>query len=332
MNTEKMKAVVYTMYGPPEVLELKEVNKPVPKDNEVLVKIHAASANPADWHLIRGKPAFSRLTMGFFKPKNTIPGLDIAGYIEETGRKVNVWKRGDEVFGGTGWGGECAEYVCVGENSLAVKPSNITFEEAATVNVAGLTALQGLRHKGTIRPGQKVLINGASGGVGTFAVQIARWMGAEVTGVCSTRNLELVRSIGADHVIDYTREDFTRKEQKYDFILDAVGNRSVADYREALCEYGRCVIVGFTTVGRMLNHIVQGPLRSSARGRWIGMMGTARVIKKDLNTMKELLETGKIKPVIDRKYPLNQTIEAVRYVEEGHARGKVVIQVSEIDR
>jgi NADPH:quinone reductase-like Zn-dependent oxidoreductase len=324
MSSDKMKAMVYTMYGPPEVLEFKEVIRPIPKNNEVLVKVHASSANPADWHLIRGKPALARLGMGLFKPKHTIPGLDISGYVEAVGSKVTGFKTGDEVFGGTGWGGGFAEYVCVIENSLVLKPANINFEEAASVNVGAITALQGLRHKTTIRPGQKVLINGASGGVGTFAVQIAKWMDTEVTGVCSYRNLELVRSIGADHVIDYTREDFSRQEQKYDFILDTVGNRSVADYKRALNDRGSCVIVGFTTMGRLFEHMLLG---SSAGGRRIRLMGTAQVNKKDLSLLGELLETGKIKPVIDKKYTLSEAAEALRYLEEGHARGKVVIKV-----
>lgn len=320
-----MKAIVYKEYGSPDVLNLREVEKPAPKENEVLVKIHAASANPADWHLIRGKPVFARLSFGLFKPKNTIPGIDVAGQIEVIGSKVTGFKPGDEVFGGCGWGGGFAEFVCVVENNLVLKPSNITFEEAATISVAAITALQGLRFKGTIAPGQKVLINGASGGVGTFAVQIAKSSGAEVTGVCSTGNLEMVRSIGADHVIDYTKEDFTRKEHKYDFILDTVGNRSVADYKRALNENGQCVIVGFTTLGRMFEHMLLGPLGSSSGGKRVRLMGTAQVNKKDLNILKEFLESGKIKPVIDRKYSLTETAEAIRYLEKGHARGKVVI-------
>ena len=327
--SDNMKAIVYTKYGPPEVLELKDVKKPVPKDKDVLVKVHSASANPADWHLIRGKPLFARLSFGLFKPRNQIPGIDVAGEVEAVGNKVTSLRPGDEVFGGTGWGGGFAEYVCTSEEGLVRKPANITFEEAAAVNVAGLTALQGLRHHGTILPGQMVLINGASGGVGTFAVQIAKSMGAEVTAVCSSRNRELVRSIGADHVIDYSREDFTRNDRKFDFIFDAVGNRTVTEYKRALSKRGICVIAGFTTVGRMFNQMLQGPLHSSSGGKWIGMMGTAHTNKKDLNILKELLETGAIKPVIDRIYMVDKTAEAIRYLEEGHARGKVVIQVTE---
>jgi 2-desacetyl-2-hydroxyethyl bacteriochlorophyllide A dehydrogenase len=323
-----MKAIVYTKYGSPDVLNLREVEKPAPKDHEVLVKVHAASANPADWHLIRGRPAFARLSMGLFKPKNTIPGLDVAGQIEATGSNVTEFKPGDEVFGSCGWGGGFAEFVCVIEKNLVIKPAHLTFEEAAAVNVAALTALQGLRPEGMIKSGQKVLINGASGGVGTFAVQIAKWLGAEVTGVCSTRNLEMVQSIGADHVIDYTKEDFTRNEQKYDFILDTIGNRSVVDYKRALNEKGNCVIVGFTSLGRLFEHMLLGPLGSSAGGKKVGLMGTAQTNKKDLTILKELLESGKIKPVIDRKYSLSEAAEAIRYLEKGHARGKVVIRVS----
>jgi len=329
MSSDKMKAIVYTMYGPPEILEFKEVKKPVRKEKEVLVKVHAASANPADWHLIRGEPRFARLSFGLFKPGNQIPGIDIAGEVEAIGKKVTSLKPGDEVFGGTSWGGGFAEYVCVSAEKLVLKPAGLSYEEAAAVPVAGLTALQGLRHRGTIGPGQMVLINGASGGVGTFAVQIAKSMGAEVTGVCSSLNRELVRSIGADHVIDYTQRDFTRNDRKYDFIFDAVGNRTVTEYKRALTQNGICVIAGFTTMGRMLNHMLLGPLHSSSGGKWIGMMGTAQGNQKDLTTLTELLESGTIKPVIDRKYRLENTAEAIRYLEERHARGKVIIQVSE---
>ncbi len=323
-----MKAIVYTKYGSPNVLELKEVEKPVPKDNELLVKVYAASANPADWHLIRGKPLFARMSFGLFKPKTTIPGIDIAGKVVAVGNRVSEFQPGDEVFGDCGWGGGFAEYVCASENNLVLKPTNISFEEAATVNVAAITALQGLHHKTTIQPKQKVLVNGASGGVGTFAVQIAKYFGAEVTGVCSTRNMEMVRSSGADRVIDYTREDFTRIEQKFDFILDAVGNRSVLDYKRALCENGICVIVGFTNVGRLFKHMLLGPLFSRKGGKCVSVMGTAVANKKDLTILKELLESGNIKPVIDKRYPLSETAEAIRYLETGHARGKVVITIT----
>ena len=324
-----MKAIVYTKYGPPEVLQLKEVEKPVPGENEILVKIYAASANPADWHMIGGKPVFARISFGLFKPKVTTPGIDIAGEVDAIGKNVTGFRPGDNVFGDCGWGGGFAEYVCVTENNLVLKPSNITFEEAAAVNVAAITALQGLNYKGTIQQGQKVLINGASGGVGTFAVQIAKSFGAEVTGVCSTRNVNMVRSIGADKVIDYTQEDFTRNESTYDFILDTVGNRSVSDYKRALSRNGKCVIVGFTTIGRLIQHSLLGSLRTKNKGKSVGLMGTAQPNKKDLTFLKELLESGKMKSVIDRVYPLSDASEAIRYLEKGHARGKVIITIKD---
>jgi 2-desacetyl-2-hydroxyethyl bacteriochlorophyllide A dehydrogenase len=322
-----MKAIIYTKYGPPEVLQLKEVDKPVPKDNEVLVKIIAASVNPADWHMIRGEPVFARVVFGFFKPKKLIPGIDIAGQVEAVGKNVKEFRPGDEVFGDTGWGGAFAEYVCVNENRLVLKPANISFEEASTVSVAGITALQSLRDKGQIKSGQKVLIIGASGGVGTFAVQIAKYFGAEVTGVCSTRNLDLVRSIGADKVIDYTKEDFTNSSQKYDLIIDNVANRSVVNLKRALNPNGVCVIVGFTSVSLMFQYMFLGPLVSMFGSKKIISLGTANLNKKDLDFLRELLATGKVKPVIDRTYPLNEVPEAIRYLEVGHARGKVVITI-----
>ena len=322
-----MKAVVYTKYGPPEVLQLKEVEKPVPKNNEVLIKVFAASANPADWHMIRGEPKFARLAFGLFKPKNIIPGIDIAGKVEAVGKNVKEFQPGDDVFGDCGWGGAFAEYVCVTEKRLVAKPANISFEEAASVFVAAITALQGLRDKGKIQSGQKVLINGASGGVGTFAVQLAKYFGAEVTGVCSTRNLELVRSIGADKVIDYTKEDFTNSTQKYDLIIDNTANRSVSDLKLALSPNGICVIVGFSSLSRMFQQMLLGPLISITGNKKIDGLGTAKPNKKDLVLLKELLEASKIKPVIDRRYPLSEVPAAIRYLEEGHARGKVVITI-----
>lgn len=324
-----MRAVVYTEYGPPEVLRLEEVEKPTPKDDEVLVKVHAAAANPLDWHLMRGTPFFVRFESGFPKPKNTILGADIAGRVEAVGSKATQFQPGDEVFGevsGNGLGG-FAEYVCAREDALALKPSNLSFEEAAAVPVAAVTALQGLRDKGRIRPGQKVLINGASGGVGTFAVQLAKHFGADVTGVCSTRNLDMVSLLGADRVVDYTREDFTRTGQPYDLILDAVGNRSVSDYERALGPQGRCVVVGFTTLSHLLRVASLGAWVSRRGRKKVGLMGTAKPNQKDLVFIKELLEAGKVAPVIDRTYPLNETAEAIGYLEEGHARGKVVIDI-----
>ena len=322
-----MKAIVYIQYGPPEVLQLKEVEKPIPKENEVLVKVFAASVNPADWHMIRGEPKFARLAFGLTKPKNIIPGIDIAGTVESVGKNVKEFHPGDEVFGDCGWGGAFAEYVCVKEKSIVNKPSNISFEEGASISVAAFSALQGLRDKGHIQSGQKVLINGASGGVGTFAVQLAKYFGAEVTGVCSTGNLNLVRSIDADKVIDYTKEDFTNTAEKYDLIIDNVANRSVTNLKRALSPNGLCVIIGFSSLSRMLQQMFLGPLVSMIGDKKIGGLGTAKPNKKDLVFLKELLESGKIKPVIDRIYPLSDVAEAIGYVEEGHAKGKVVLTV-----
>jgi len=323
-----MKAIVYHEYGSPDVLKLEAVEKPAPKDDEVLIKVYAAAANPADWHLMRGAPFFARFEIGFPKPKIKILGSDIAGRVEAVGKNVKEFKPGDEVFGDKfqcGWSG-FAEYVAVAENRIALKPANLTFEEAAAVPLAAFTALQGLRDKGRIQSGQKVLINGASGGVGTFAVQIAKSFGAEVTGVCSTRNVDMVRSIGADHVIDYTREDFTKIGQYYDLIFDAVGNRSAADYKRALNPNGICVVAGFTTMSHILFQVLfLGAWVSMTGSKKIGAMGTVIPNKEDLVFIKELLETGKVVPVIDRRYPLSETAEAIRYLEEGHAQGKVVI-------
>jgi len=320
-----MKAIVHTQYGSPDVLQLKEVEKPAPNDGKILVKIHAASANPLDWHEMRGAPFLARLQGGLRRPKDPRLGADIAGRVEAVGNNVTQFQPGDEVFGVCA--GSFAEYASVREDRLALKPANSSFEEAAAVPVAAITALQGLRDKGKIQPGQKVLVNGASGGVGTFAVQIAKSFGTEVTGVCSARNLDVVRSIGADHVIDYTREDFTKNGQRYDLIYDAVGNRSVSDYKRALRPQGTCVIVGFTTLLRLFGHVVLGPLMSMTGSKKIGLMGLAKPNQKDLVVLKELVEAGKVVPVIDRRYPLSETAEAIRYLEEGHARGKVVITV-----
>ena len=322
-----MKAIVCTQYGSPDILRLKEVEKPAPKDDEVLVTIHAASANPLDWHLMRGSPFLARLGGGLRKPKDPRLGVDIAGRVEAVGNNVTRFLPGNEVFG-TVKGG-FAEYACAREDRLALKPTNISFEEAAAAPVVAFTALQGLRDKGKIQHGQKVLVNGASGGVGTFAVQIAKSFGTEVTGVCSTRNLDMVRSIGADHVIDYTREDFTKNGQRYDQIYDAVGNRSVSDYKRALRPQGICVIAGFSTLSRLFEHVVLGSLLSTTGNKRIGLMGLAKPNQKDLVFVKELLEAGKVIPVIDRRYPLSETAEAIRYLEGRHARGKVVITVGQ---
>ncbi|HWM50439.1 MAG TPA: NAD(P)-dependent alcohol dehydrogenase, partial [Thermoplasmata archaeon] len=291
----------------------------------VLVKVHAASANPVDWHTMRGKPFLVRFSEGLRKPKDPRLGTDIAGRVEAVGSNVTQFKLGDEVFG-TCPGG-FAEYASAREDRLALKPTNRSFEESAAVPVAAFTALQGLRDSGRIRAGQKVLVNGASGGVGTFAVQIAKSFETEVTGVCSTRNLEMVRSIGADHVIDYTQEDFTRSGPRYDLIYDAVGNRSVSAYKRALRPQGTCVIAGFSGMSRLFQHVIGGRLMSMTGNKKIGLMGLAKPNQKDLIVMKRLLEAGKVVPVIDRRYPLSETAEAIRYLEQGHARGKVVISV-----
>jgi NADPH:quinone reductase-like Zn-dependent oxidoreductase len=323
-----MKAIVYTKYGPPDVLELKEVEKPTPQDNEVLVKVHAASLNAYDWHLLRADPFLVRLMGGgLLKPKNQILGADLAGRVEAVGRNVKQFQPGDEVFGdlsGCGSGG-FAEYVSVPENALALKPANMTFEETATVPMAAVTALQGLRDKGKIQPGQKVLINGASGGVGTFAVQIAKSFGAEVTAVCSTGKMDMARSIGADQVIDYTQEDFTQNEQRYDLILAANGYHSIWDYKRALSPKGIYVMAG-GSMAQIFQAMLLGPWISMAGSKKMGAL-SARPNQKDLVFMKELLEAGKVVPVIDRCYPLSEVADALRYLEEGHAQGKIVITV-----
>lgn len=321
-----MKAILFPKYGSPDVLQLTEVEKPMPNENQVLVKVHAASANPLDWHRMRAAPVIVRLGDGFFKPKNPKLGADVAGIVEAVGENVTALKPGDAVFGSIGAGG-FAEYVCARDKYFVLKPDNVSFEEAAAVGVVGYTAIQGLRDTGHIQSGETVLVNGASGGVGMFAVQYAKYCGAEVTGVCSTRNLELVQSIGADHVVDYTREDFTRSGQQYDLIYCAVGNRSVADYKRALKPGGRCVIAGFTTLPRLFSHIVIGAWASRS-GKKIGLMGTAQANQKDLLVIQELLESGSVKPVIDKRYPLNETADAIRYLETGHARGKVIVTVA----
>ena len=323
-----MKAIVYTKYGPPDVLELKEVEKPAARDNEVLVKVRAASVNFPDWSLLRGKPFIVRLMSGgLLKPKNKILGADIAGRVEAVGRNAKQFRLGDEIFGdisACGSGG-FAEYVSVPENALALKPASTTFEEAAAVPMTAVVALQGLRDKGQVQPGQKVLINGASGGIGTFAVQIAKSFGAEVTGVCSTRNVDMVRSIGADQVIDYTREDFTQNEQRYDLILAAGGYRSIFDYQSALSPKGIYVMAG-GSMAQIFQAILLGPWISMTGSKKMGNLA-AKPNPQDLFFVKELVETGKVVPVIDRRYPLREAAEALRYYGEGHARGKVVITV-----
>jgi len=322
----EMMAIVYCDYGAPEVLKLEAVEKPVPADGEVLVRVRAAAVNPLDWHYMRGTPYIARLDMGLRKPKIIRLGVDFAGTVESVGRAVTRFKPGDEVFGART--GALAQYVTVREDLVVSKPSNITFEQAAAVPVAALTALQGLRDHGKVGPGQRVLINGASGGVGTFAVQIAKSLGADVTGVCSTRNEELVRSIGADHVVDYTKENFTHGAQRYDVIIDNVGNHSLSDVRRVLTPGGRYVMIG-------------GP-----SGRWVAPMPRvlalvvtswfvdqemrffiSRLTEEDLTTLRDLLEAGTITPVIDRRYTLSEVPKAIEYLETGRARGKVVIIV-----
>jgi NADPH:quinone reductase-like Zn-dependent oxidoreductase len=320
-----MKAIVYTEYGTPDVLQLKEVEKPVPKDNEVLVEVKAVSVNAYDWHLLTADIFPMRLMgVGLFIPKNTILGADIAGRVEAVGRNVKQFQPGDEVFGEIGHGG-FAEYACAPESRLALKPANLSFEEAAAVPMAALTALQGLRDVGQIRPGQKVLINGASGGVGTFAVQIAKSFGAEVTAVCSPRNLDQSRSLGADHVIDYTKEDFTQNRRQYDLIFAANGYHPLAAYKRALTPKGMYVMAGGKPA-QMFQSMLLGSWLSEKDGRKMGGV-SAHIDQKDLLTLKELLEAGKVVPVIDRRYPLSEAAEALRYLGAGHARGKVVITV-----
>ena len=320
----KMKAIVHKKYGPPEdVLELKDVEKPAPKDNEALIKIHASSICWADNATITGKPFLVRLTGGLLKPKHLIPGIDISGKVEVVGKNVTRFKPGDEIFGDIGdFGfGAFAEFVCAPEDALAIKPVNMSYEEAAAVPQYAVVALQGLRDKGQIQQGEKVLINGASGGVGTFAVQIAKSFGAEVTGVCSGKNLDMVRSIGTDHVIDYTKEDFTTTGKKYDLILDIVANRSIFDYTSALSPKGSYVAVAFKASAVFL-----GPLISITGSKKVSQLSHKPNVE-DLIFLKELIESGKVVPVIDRRYPLSKVAEAVRYFGEGNPSGKVVITV-----
>lgn len=324
-----MKAIVYTEYGAPtDVLQLKEMEKPTPSDNDVLIKVHAASVNAADWHIVRADPFLARFATGLLKPKHTVPGADVAGRVEAVGRSVTQFQPGDEVFGdlsACGWGA-FAECVCAADNALVLKPANMSFEQAAAVPLAAVTALQGLRDKGRIKAGQKVLINGASGGVGTFAVQLAKAFGAEVTGVCSTKKMDMVRSLGADHVIDYTREDFTKNAQRYDLILAANGNRSILDYRRALSPEGTYVTTG-GSMTQLFQAMLLGPMMSMTGRKQLGNM-LARPDQKDLTFVRELLETGRVVPVVDRCYPLAEVPEAIRYLEEGHVKGKVIITVA----
>jgi NADPH:quinone reductase-like Zn-dependent oxidoreductase len=321
-----MKAIVQNDYGSPDVFELKEIDKPVVKDDEVLVRVQAAALHAGDYYAMRGEPYLVRMSAGWPKPKNYVPGYDVAGTVEAIGKNVKQFQAGDEVFGACNR--TCAEYVCAEENNFSPKPANLTLEQAAAVPTSAVAALHGLRDAGKVQPGQKVLINGASGGVGTFAVQIAKALGAEVTGVCSTRNVDLVRSIGADHVIDYTQEDFTQSEQRYDLILDQVANHSLSDYRRVLTPQGTYI----PNSGQSgLGYIIKAFLTSL----FVGQQGRPFIAipkNEDLVDLKELIEAGQVTPVIDRTYPLSETPEAFRYLDQGHARGKVVIIVGHDNR
>jgi len=321
-----MRAAVFHKYGSPDVLELMEVDTPVPGDDQVLVRVHAASVNPVDWHRMRGLPFFIRALTGLTKPKNTGLGADLAGRVEAVGRNVTQFRPGDDVFGMSIR--TLAEYVRVAQDGVVPKPANVTFEQAAAVPVAASTALQGLRDKGHIQSGQRVLINGAAGGVGTFAVQIAKSFGADVTGVCSTRNVDMVRSIGADHVIDYTKEDFTQAQQRYDIILDMAGTHAFSECRRVLGPTGILVLVGAAEGGGL------GGLARTLAGIVVSRFASQKMVsfltkrsKDDLVFLKGLLETGKVTPVIDRQYPLDEVRKAIGYLEEGHARGKVIITI-----
>jgi NADPH:quinone reductase-like Zn-dependent oxidoreductase len=323
-----MKAAVYKNYGPPEVVRIAEIDKPVPKDDEVLIKVRAASVNPLDWRIMNGKPFAVRVMAALTKMKGH-PGVDAAGEVEAVGKNVTQFKPGDAVFGACR--GAFAEYTCGNQTKIAMKPDNVTFEQAASINVAGLTALQGLRDHGKVKKGGKVLVNGAAGGVGAFAVQIGKSFGAHVTGVCSTRNIELVRSIGADDVIDYNRNDFTSSNQRYDLILDCVGNHSFSACKRVLNPEGRSVIIGgphdismTALFARMLKTALV-----SLFGKKKAVMFIAKASQADLTVIGELIASGKIKPVIDKVYSLNESAAAIRHVEEGHARGKVIISLDQ---
>ena len=329
--TNPVKAIVYCNYGLTN-LKLEDVEKPVPNDDQVLVKVRATSVNPYDWHFIEGNPKIMRLGVGLRKPKDTRLGVDYAGTVEAVGKNVTQFKAGDEVFGGRG--GAFAQYVCVRQDRLiALKPANITLEEAGSVDIAGVTALQAVRDKGKLQPGQKILINGASGGVGTFAVQIAKSLGANVTGVCSTRNVDLVKSLGADQVIDYTKEDFTKGADHYDVIIDNVANHPLSGVRHVLTPKGKYIMIGGGSGAKdwqglfgMMTHMFKTLFVKPFVSQEMGMMLTDPK-QKDLTDLADLMQAGKLKPVIDRTYKLSEIQAAIAYVEEGHARGKVVITV-----
>jgi len=328
-----MKAIIYRNYGSPDVLKCEEIEKPTPGDDEVLIRVRAASLNPLDYHLMKGGPYIVRILLGLLGPKIKRPGRDVAGQVEAVGRNVTQFKLGDEVFGTCR--GALAKYVCASESALVMKPDNVTFEQAASVPVAALTALQSLRDKGQIHRGQKVLVNGAAGGVGTFAVQIAKWFGADVTGVCSTRNVEMVRSIGADHVVDYTQEDFTRSGLRYDLIFDLVGNHSFSACRRVLHPKGTFIAAGVLGLGGSMIALLAFSITGLVLSLFVDqrfVMFVARLSKEDLSIMGELMATGKVTPVIDRRYRLIEVPEAIRYLEERHARGKVVITLESNDK
>ena len=317
-----MKVFIYERYGPPERLRMVEVDQPVPDADQVLVKVLAASVNAADWHVLRGKPLFSRATLGLLRPKHQILGVDIAGQVEAVGGGVSGFQPGDQVYANLldhGYGG-FAEQVAVPVGVVSLKPANLSFEEAAAVPMAATTALQGLGRHGDIAPGQQVLINGGTGGVGSFAVQLAKAAGAEVTAVTSTPNLELVRSLGADHLVDYTTVDFAHSGQRYDRILDTVGNRSVAELKGALAEGGKAAVTGFTSVRRLLAVSLRG-------GKDIAQV-QAHVTTEDLNRLSQLIEAGKVRPQIDRRYQFADLPAAIAYLEQGHARAKVVVAMT----
>jgi NADPH:quinone reductase-like Zn-dependent oxidoreductase len=327
-GAQPMKAIVYHCYGSPEVLRLEQIARPVPSDDGVLVRVHAASVNPLDWHYMRGTPFFLRLDAGAGVPKEARLGVDFAGTVAAVGRNVKRFKPGDEVFGATS--GAFAEYVSLAESkSLVLKPASVSFEQAAAVPIAAITALQALRDKGAVKPGQRVLINGASGGVGTFAVQIAKALGAEVTGVCSTRNLPMVRTLGADHVIDYSQQDYTRSSQHYDLIVDTVSNHSPAENRRVLTAHGSVVIVGGNGHGKWFGPLM-APIKALVYSRFVPQNFSfmlAKVTPADLEVLRGLMQAGKVTAVIDRRYTLSETPAALTYLEAGHARGKVVIAV-----
>ncbi len=322
-----MKAIICTKYGSPDVLQLQEIQKPEPTDDEVLIKVFAASVNAGDWHLMRADPCLMRLAFGLFKPKHKILGMDVAGSVEAVGSNITQFKAGDEVYGDLSeFGfGAFAEYVCVSEKAIALKPTGISYEEAASIPSAAVTALQGLRDKGNVQAGQRVLINGASGGVGSFSLQLAKAFGAEVTAVCSSGKIDMVRALGADHCIDYTKEDFTKNGQSYDLILGVNGYHPLSDYKHSLTPKGRYVMSG-GKMTQLFQVMLLGSWLSEKDGRKMGNY-LVKPNQKDLLFMKELIESGKVTPVIDRTYPLTDVADAIRYLEEGHARGKVVITV-----